>query len=743
MAEEAEYIEISGRISSIIYTNEENGYTVLRLDTLDGGLTTVVGTLPAAYPGEELRAFGEWSTHPSHGRQFKAEYAERSLPHSAEAIYEYLAGHAVQGVGPATAALIVERFGERTLDVIEREPEKLTLIRGISARKAEQISASFRRQAGLRRLMEFLCSHELRPLLAVRLYKYYGDASMDVLGQNPYILAAPHIGGSFSEADTLALGMGCEGDDPNRVRAAAIFELRHNAANGHCFIPADKLVPATAQFISVGEEDVRGALESLEADGQLRRCEIAGRDACYLAELCEAEEYVSRRLLSLASSAPAGAVDVDPLIARLEAAASLTYAPAQRQTIALASRCRVMAITGGPGTGKTTSVRAILSVFDSLGIKTLLTAPTGRAAKRMSELTLREASTIHRLLGAGFSPEGEQVVFAHDEDDPLDCGAVILDECSMVDITLMRALLAALPEDCRLILVGDADQLPSVGPGNVFADILRSGVIPSIALRDIFRQAEGSRIVRNAHMIIAGEHPNFRENSGDFFLLRRGGEEAAAETITELCSERLPRRMGIPPEDVQVLTPTRKGALGSVELNRRLQSALNPPSKGKNERASGGVIFREGDRVMQIRNNYDIVWHRERGDGLPPESGYGIYNGDIGYILSVDSETETVKTDFDGRVAECGFDQLSELEHAWAMTVHKSQGSEYRAVVLALGRGAPQLMTRGVLYTAVTRARELLIAVGREETADQMIENHRQSRRYSGLRVRLCAGQGA
>ena len=277
MAEEAEYIEISGRISSIIYTNEENGYTVLRLDTLDGGLTTVVGTLPAAYPGEELRAFGEWSTHPSHGRQFKAEYAERSLPHSAEAIYEYLAGHAVQGVGPATAALIVERFGERTLDVIEREPEKLTLIRGISARKAEQISASFRRQAGLRRLMEFLCSHELRPLLAVRLYKYYGDASMDVLGQNPYILAAPHIGGSFSEADTLALGMGCEGDDPNRVRAAAIFELRHNAANGHCFIPADKLVPATAQFISVGEEDVRSALESLEADGQLRRCEIAGR----------------------------------------------------------------------------------------------------------------------------------------------------------------------------------------------------------------------------------------------------------------------------------------------------------------------------------------------------------------------------------------------------------------------------------------------------------------------------------
>lgn len=317
---------------------------------------------------------------------------------------------------------------------------------------------------------------------------------------------------------------------------------------------------------------------------------------------------------------------------------------------------------------------------------------------------------------------------------------MVLDECSMVDITLMQALLAALPPDCRLILVGDADQLPSVGPGNVFADILRSGVVPSVRLTEIFRQAEGSRIVRNAHMIIAGEHPELRENSGDFFFLRRAEERAAAETIMELCCERLPRRMGIPPEEIQVLTPTRKGALGSVELNRILQSALNPPSKDKRERAFGEAIFREGDRVMQVRNNYDMVWKRQRSDGLPPESGTGIYNGDIGYIRAVDAEKEAVQIDFDGRVAECGFDQLAELEHAWAMTVHKSQGSEYRAVVLALGRGAPQLMTRGVLYTAVTRARELLIAVGREDTALQMIDDHRQSRRYSGLRARLAAG---
>ena len=740
MAEEAELIEISGRISSVIYTNEENGWTVLRLDTLDGGLTTVVGTLPAAYPGEELRAYGEWATHPNHGRQFKAEYAERSLPRTAEDIYSYLAGHAVKGVGPATAALIVEKFGDKALDVIEREPARLTEIRGISPRKAEQIGAAFRRQSGLRRLMELLCSHALRPLLAVRLYKFYGSDSFTVLEEDPYILAAPHIGGTFAEADTLALGVGCAADDPNRVRAAMVFELRHNAANGHCFIPAEKLVPATAQFISVSEEAATAALDSLVEDGTLARCEVAGRDACYLSELCEAEEYVARRLLLMAKQPPEAAVDTDALIARVELAAGITYAPLQRQTIALAARSRVMALTGGPGTGKTTTVRAILALFDALGVKTLLTAPTGRAAKRMGELTGREAATIHRLLGAGFQAEGERVVFAHDEDTPLDCGAVVLDECSMVDITLMQALLAALPPDCRLILVGDADQLPSVGPGNVFADILRSGVVPSVRLTEIFRQAEGSRIVRNAHMIIAGEHPELRENSGDFFFLRRAEERAAAETIMELCCERLPRRMGIPPEEIQVLTPTRKGALGSVELNRILQSALNPPSKDKRERAFGEAIFREGDRVMQVRNNYDMVWKRQRPDGLPPESGTGIYNGDIGYIRAVDAEKEAVQIDFDGRVAECGFDQLAELEHAWAMTVHKSQGSEYRAVVLALGRGAPQLMTRGVLYTAVTRARELLIAVGREDTALQMIDDHRQSRRYSGLRARLAAG---
>ena len=739
MDEREELSELSGRVISVIYANEENGYTVLRLDTLDGGVTTVVGTLPSACAGEELHAFGEWMTHPSHGRQFKAEYAERSLPRTTEAIYAYLAGRAVKGIGPATATLIVDRFGEQTLDVLENQPEKLTEIRGISQEKAQRISADFRRQAGLRRLMEFLCGHGLRPLLAVRLYRFYGEGAMEVLGGDPYILAAPHIGGSFSEADHLAFDLGCESDDPNRVRAAVIFELRHNANNGHCFIPADKLTAATAQFINAEPENVAAAIEILEERGAITRSPLAGRDACYLSELYEAETFVAERLRKLAKAPEPEDERTRKLVERMEAMGGIVYAPLQREALSLAARCKVMALTGGPGTGKTTSLRGILNMYDSLGIETLLTAPTGRAAKRMSELTGREAQTIHRLLGASFSEEGEETVFARDEDEPLDCGAVVLDGCSMVDITLMRALLAAMPPDCRLILVGDADQLPSVGPGRVFSDVLRSGAIPAVRLTEIFRQAEDSRIVKYAHMINRGEHPELRENAGDFFLLNRRDEARASDTIVELCAERLPKRMGISPEEIQVLTPTRKGELGSAALNRRLQAALNPAAKGKNEKNFGEVTFREGDRVMQIRNNYDIIWHRSQGGGAKGETGSGIYNGDIGYILGIDAENETLTVDFDGRIAALGFEQLMQLEHAWAMTVHKSQGSEYRAVVLALAQAAPRLLTRGVLYTAVTRAKELLIAVGDGETAHRMIDNHVQSRRYSGLRLRLCS----
>ena len=735
MAQDTELEELYGKISSVIYTNEENGWTVLRMETDGGTDATVVGTLPSAYPGEELHVFGEWTTHPNHGRQFKSEYAERSLPRTKDDIYKYLAGHAVKGIGPATAALIVDRFGDRTLDVLERQPERLTEIRGISPAKAEAVTRDFRRQAQLRRLMEFLCAYGLKPLLAVRLYRFYGEEAMDAVSEDPYIIASPHIGGSFAEADRLALEQGAAADDPRRVRAAAVFELRHNAGNGHCFIPTDKLAAATARFIGVEHDSALAAVEALAKSGAVVRTELAGRDVTYLAELYAAETRVAARLLGMVAERPS-AVDADGLLDALEREQGVKYAPKQREAVRLAAKSRVMALTGGPGTGKTTSLRAILAVFDALGLTTLLTAPTGRAAKRMSSLTGRDAATMHRLLGAGFSPDGESVVFARDEENPLDCSAVVLDECSMVDITLMDALLRAMPEDARLVLVGDADQLPSVGPGRVFADILSSGVIPAVRLTEIFRQAGKSRIVSCAHQINAGEQPDLTANTGGLFFLRRGEAARAAETVSELCSARLPSRMGIPVQDIEVLSPTRKGEAGTVALNRRLQAALNPPAEGKNEKIFGSVTFREGDRVMQIRNNYDMIWRKESPSG-PPETGAGIYNGDMGEILAIDAESETLTVDFDGRIAQIGFDALSELEHAWAVTVHKSQGSEYRAVVLAVGEAAPRLMTRGVLYTAVTRARELLIIVGDEGAARRMIDNHVQSRRYSGLKLRL------
>ena len=735
MAQDTELEELYGKISSVIYTNEENGWTVLRMETDGGTDATVVGTLPSAYPGEELHVFGEWTTHPNHGRQFKSEYAERSLPRTKDDIYKYLAGHAVKGIGPATAALIVDRFGDRTLDVLERQPERLTEIRGISPAKAEAVTRDFRRQAQLRRLMEFLCAYGLKPLLAVRLYRFYGEEAMDAVSEDPYIIASPHIGGSFAEADRLALEQGAAADDPRRVRAAAVFELRHNAGNGHCFIPTDKLAAATARFIGVEHDSALAAIEALAESGAVVRTELAGRDVTYLAELYAAETRVASRLLGMVAEKPS-AVDADGLLDALEREQGVKYAPKQREAVRLAAKSRVMALTGGPGTGKTTSLRAILAVFDALGLTTLLTAPTGRAAKRMSSLTGRDAATMHRLLGAGFSPDGESVVFARDEENPLDCSAVVLDECSMVDITLMDALLRAMPEDARLVLVGDADQLPSVGPGRVFADILSSGVIPAVRLTEIFRQAGKSRIVSCAHQINAGEQPDLTANTGGLFFLRRGEAARAAETVSELCSARLPSRMGIPVQDIEVLSPTRKGEAGTVALNRRLQAALNPPAEGKNEKIFGSVTFREGDRVMQIRNNYDMIWRKESPSG-PPETGAGIYNGDMGEILAIDAESETLTVDFDGRIAQIGFDALSELEHAWAVTVHKSQGSEYRAVVLAVGEAAPRLMTRGVLYTAVTRARELLIIVGDEGAARRMIDNHVQSRRYSGLKLRL------
>lgn len=736
---EIELQELSGTVDSIIYKNEENGYTVLRLTDGSGETVTVVGCFPYAAAGESMIISGGWTEHNVHGRQFKAEFAQRLLPTTANAIYQFLAGGAVKGIGPATASLIVNRFGDKSLDVLMNSWEQLAQIKGISAAKAKQISGSFRRQAGVRMLMEFVCSFGLRPVLAMRMYKYYGDEAIKLLRENPFILASDYIGGSFAEADAMALELGIEGNSKNRIAAAALFELVHNTGNGHCFIPREKLVLVTAQLIDVEPDEVDSCIEELIESGQLKYEEIAGCRACYLPTLYEAETDAAEHFARMSKRKFNDRVNIDRLLKKLEARQGIHYAPMQRRTLELALENQIMVITGGPGTGKTTSIKAILAMFDEMGLKTLLTAPTGRAAKRMAELAGQEASTVHRLLGAKFDEEGDKVVFTKDEGDRLDCDAVILDECSMVDICLMDALLRALPPDARLIMVGDADQLPSVGPGNVFSALIRSGVITTVRLTEIFRQNEGSRIIRNAHLINRGEHPNFAENAGDFFRLKRLQAASSVETITELCAVRLPGKMNIPPEDIQVLSPTRKGEMGTANLNRRLQEVLNPAGKNKREKLFGSAVFREGDRVMQIKNNYDILW--KSADNT--EAGSGIYNGDIGLIRAIDLDAETITVDFDGRIASFGFDSLMDLEHAWAITVHKAQGSEYRAVVLALCQGAQMLMTRDVLYTAVTRAKELLIMVGDEQAAYQMIDNFRQSKRYTALRVRLLKLCGA
>ena len=744
-------IQLSGTIRQLVFQNEENGYTVVKLETTDGPTVTVVGCLPYACPGEQIIATGRFVTDAKFGEQFKAELAERILPHETNAIYEFLSSRAIKGVGPATATLIVSAFGPKSLDVIENDPEQLATVRGITRKKALEISEAYKKQAELRKLLACLANYGGRPVIALRLYRAYGSDALGLLEENPYAITGEAVGASFAEADALAMEMGFEEDSPERVAAAATYELRYNAFNGHSFIPADKLVAATCQLIGVDGQSVEEALEVLVDSGETVRTLIAERDACYLAPLYEAETYVAARVKEMSSAKPGTKKNVDRLIEQIEGEQAVTYAELQRFSLRVAAERQIMVLTGGPGTGKTTTVRAIVSLYDKLGLKTMLTAPTGRAAKRMSELTGREAATVHRLLEAGPPVDGDGMVFRRGEDEPLECDAVILDECSMVDVLLMAALLHAMPPKCRLVLVGDADQLPSVGPGNVFLDIIRSNTVETVRLTEIFRQGNASRIVANAHQIIRGDCPELRANTNDsdFFFLKRTYPAQAVETVCQLCAQRLPNNMGIPPTDIQVLSPTRKGETGTRNLNAVLQKALNPPAAHKKEKKYGEITFREGDRVMQIRNNYDIIWAKPERvtfmtDGLPviemgekPERGTGVYNGDVGVIAAIDDENEMLTILYDDRLAAYGYDMLSELEHAFAMTVHKSQGSEYRAVVLLALDGPPQLMSRSVLYTAVTRARELLIVVGSDTTVYNMIGNHKVTRRYSGLRARL------
>ena len=721
-----------GTVQSVIFQNEENGYTVLRLVTEEGELITVVGCIPCAAPGEHLGVSGTWETHPQHGTQLRAEEVERRLPEDAEELISYLGSGICKGLGPATARRLVERFGAETAEVISSQPEKLSLIKGITARRAMEISESFRRHMGLRRLMAFLAQYGLPPVLAIRLRQIYGDGALDAIRRDPYLLSADAGGLPFSAADEIAMSMGFSARSPERLRSALLFELSHNEGNGHVFLPRPKLLAATAQLL--GDEDgVEEALDTLIDEGKVFSETVANVEACYLLRLHEAEDYACRKLRNLLSATADVSSRAGKTVDEIEAAQGITYAPLQRKAVELAAEHGVLILTGGPGTGKTTTVRGIVSLFERMGLAIVLAAPTGRAAQRLGELTGREAQTVHRLLGMSWNEATHEVTFTKGEKEPLEADAVIVDEMSMVDLPLFAALLRALRPGTRLVMVGDADQLPSVGAGNVFSDLIRSGKVETVFLREVFRQAERSAIIRNAHAVNAGEPPRLQNDQGDFYFLCRRDAQRAVSTVVELCQSRLPEKMGIPVGDIQVLTPTRKGPAGTENLNRLLQEALNPAKPGQPEIRWGERIFRPGDRVMQTRNDYDILWEKEDGT-----VGSGVFNGDVGRIQAIDPAGEWLAILYEDRKALYSLEMLSEIDLAYAQTVHKAQGSEYPCVVLCAMPSAPGLMVRGVLYTALTRARELLILVGDDAAVREMAANDRRARRYSGLRWRLA-----
>lgn len=731
MTEEMEIIQ--GAISAVVYQNYENGYAVLRLNVGGGQNVTVVGTIPLPAVGERLMVTGRWSSHASYGRQFEAEFLERLMPQTAMEILSYLSSRVIKGIGPRMAARIVEHFGSETLLIMEREPERLAEVSGISREKARAIGEEFRLQVGMRQLMEFFALHHLPAELAVRTYKLYGDSTIELLYDDPYLLMDEGLEAPFGAVDRFAIELGVAGDDPRRIEAGILFELSYNLTAGHSFLPEDKLMAATGQLLSVEPESVgQGIARLLEAD-RLKKQRLAGISVIYLPRLYEAESYCARSLAEFAALSFPAPHGLEKKIRTAEQESGVEYSDEQRHAIREAATSGLLLITGGPGTGKTTILNGILSLLGQMQLRCLLAAPTGRAAKRLTEVTGEEASTIHRLLEAGIDPGTGKMFFARDEDNPLKADAVIVDEMSMVDVELLYALLQAIPQGKRLILVGDPDQLPPVGPGFPFSDMLRSGQLPTVRLTEIFRQAQKSLIVMNAHRVNRGEMPDLKTVNSDFFFLRRGNEEGVAQLIRDLCSTRLPKNMGIPPEQIQVLSPTRKGGVGTMNLNRLLQETLNPSSPDKKERQFGEFLFREGDRVMQIRNNYDILWKKIDGSAV----GAGIFNGDVGIIREINPSAETMTIVFDDREAEYDFTQLNELEPAYAMTVHKSQGSEYRAVILTAWNGSPYLLTRSILYTAITRARELLIVVGKEETVAAMTQNATKNRRYTGLKLRL------
>ena len=728
-------IKLTGSVENIIYTNEDNGYMVCDLGTDDDDLITITGVMPYVGEGDSLIVYGEWKHSPKYGRQFVVEQYERYMPANASAILRYLSSGAIKGIGKKTALKIVEEYGDNTLDVLENHPDWLSDIPGISLKKARQICEDFRAKAGIRSAMLFFRDY-FGAATTVKIYKRWGSAAIDIAKSNPYRLCDEIDGIGFERADSMALKLGLDRNSGARLVSGISHVLRYNAAqNGHVCLPREKLIKASATLLGAEEEAVNEAVDDMIAMNKLKYSLFEGVVYLYDRYAYDCESYIAEKLELLDRVCPAvSTADCNILIENEERSNGFSYAVMQKKAIVSALENGVMLLTGGPGTGKTTIVKALLHIFSSMDMKVALAAPTGRAAKRLSESTAHEAKTIHRLLEFEYATdEGDRPGFRRNENDLLEENVLIIDESSMIDNILMCSLLKAVKPGARVILIGDADQLPSVGAGNVLRDLLDCGRFATICLDEIFRQAQESLIVTNAHKINHGQMPRLDVKDNDFFFVPRNSDSEIAWTVADLYKNRLPKTYGAQTvANIQVISPSRKGDAGTDNLNMLIQSALNPPSSKKKEYKHRERTFREGDKVMQIKNNYEIDWTRE-----DDSTGMGIFNGDIGTILRIDAFNEFMEIVFDDRHVTYDFTMLDELEHAYAITVHKSQGCEYPIVILPLYSAPSMLLTRNLFYTAVTRAQRMVVLVGRAEIAQTMVANHLTSHRYTCLKQRL------
>ena len=733
--------QLEATIEGTVFRNEENGWTVL---TVRSGRSevTVTGSLPELSPGEQAVFTGEWTEHRTYGRQFRCVSCELKTPTTLLGIERFLGSGLIHGVGPSTATLIVAAFGEDTLTILSEHPERLSEVRGIGKKRAAMIAESFLEQQSTRRAMIFLQSYGISPALAIRISRHYGDRTPEMIRENPYRLCDDLEGVGFKTADRIGLSLGIPPESEDRVCSAMKYILRDSAAvSGHIYLPEQELCSSSASLLNVPLPLCQQALRGLLVSGALlSESDDSENRRIYLPYYWHAEQEVAlmiRRLMTAASADKYAGVS--RAITSFEKSRGITFSPTQRKAIAGALENGVFVITGGPGTGKTTIINCILELL-SKEHETVLCAPTGRAAKRMSEATGAEARTIHRLL----EYSGEQGAFTRTEDNPLDTDCVIADETSMIDLVLMRALLKAIRPGTRLILVGDADQLPSVGPGNVLGDILDSGEVPCVRLTEIYRQSGESHIVLNAHLINSGKMPILNGKGTDFFFERKTALAEAARSITALVTSRLPGYLHYPEKDrlalsvrnIQVLAPSRKGECGVNSLNLRLQEVLNPPSPDKPQLLWGEILFRLGDKVIQTRNDYRLPWYRKTPEGI--EEGAGVFNGDVGFITAVDPENQTLTVRFDeDRDVTYETGDLEDLEPAYCLSVHKSQGSEFPVIVMPVTPGPPMLLTRNLLYTALTRAKSLVVLVGMESVIRRMVENDHVIRRYTTLARRL------